>query len=118
MLFSLLSVSYAASPPPVSNGNILPGPAQAIGEAAEESAQYYVAQKLLPGVSSAFTVVLFALGVVMIIVAGVFFVISSGDSENKDKAKNILLWTIVGIVVAVLSYALVRLVVGLDLVVS
>lgn len=49
-----------------------------------------------------------ALSVVMIIVAGIFYVISTGDSGKVAKAKNTLMYSIVGLVVAFLAYAIVN----------
>lgn len=48
-----------------------------------------------------------ALSVVMIIVAGVFYVISSGDAGKVARAKNTLTYAIVGLVVSFLAYAIV-----------
>lgn len=48
------------------------------------------------------------LAVVMIIVSGVFYVISSGDAGRVAKAKNTLMYSIVGLVVAFLAFAIVN----------
>ena len=53
-----------------------------------------------------------ALAVVMIIVSGIFYVISSGDAGRVAKAKNTLLYSIVGLVVAFLAFAIVNWVLG------
>ena len=42
------------------------------------------------------------------------FLISSGDDELKTKAKDTIFWGIVGVAIAVMSYAMVKFVVGLD----
>lgn len=49
-------------------------------------------------------------GVVMMIVAGFFMVTSEGDENRLQKGKNIFLYTIIGIIVAFTSYALIQLV--------
>ncbi|MES2630736.1 MAG: hypothetical protein V4611_02155 [Patescibacteria group bacterium] len=53
-----------------------------------------------------------ALSVVMIIVGGVFYTTSAGDSSNVTKAKNTILYAVVGLVVSFLAYALVNWVIG------
>lgn len=59
-------------------------------------------------------VLLFLIGVmsvIMLIYGGVQYVISSGDSGKVNSAKNTILYAIVGLVVAILAYAIVRFVV-------
>ncbi len=49
-------------------------------------------------------------GVVVIIYGGVMYTISTGDAAKVTKAKNIILYGIVGLVVAVLAYVIVEFV--------
>jgi len=53
------------------------------------------------------------LSVLGIIIGGILYVTSSGDSSNVTKAKNTILYSIVGLVVAILAYAIVRFVIQL-----
>ncbi len=43
------------------------------------------------------------IGVVMIVIAGLYLILSNGDEGQKDKAKKIILYTIIGIVVILLA---------------
>lgn len=57
---------------------------------------------------------LWALGVIcviVIIIAGIQYAVAAGDSNQITKAKNTILYAIVGLVVALLSYAIVNFVV-------
>lgn len=49
-----------------------------------------------------------ALAVIMIIVSGILYVTSTGDAGRVAKAKNTLMYSIVGLVVAFLAYAIVN----------
>jgi len=49
-----------------------------------------------------------ALAVIMIIYSGISYVISTGDAGKVAKAKNTLMYSIVGLVVALIAYALVK----------
>lgn len=76
-------------------------------------------QTTLTGSTGAFTlitnVLLFIIGaisVIMLIIGGIRYTISGGDSTAVTNAKNTILYAIVGIVVALLAYALVNFVVG------
>lgn len=51
-----------------------------------------------------------AISVIMLIIGGIRYVVSGGDSSAITSAKNTILYAIVGIVVALLAYALVNFV--------
>jgi glucose uptake protein GlcU len=55
--------------------------------------------------------VLGAVSVIVIIIAGIFYTTSSGDAALVTKAKNTLLYAVVGLIVALLSYAIVNYVI-------
>jgi len=60
-------------------------------------------------------VLLFVLGVaavIMIIVGGLKYTTSNGDSAAVTSAKNTILYSIVGLIVAILAYAIVKFVLG------
>jgi len=60
-------------------------------------------------------VLLFVLGavsVIMIIIGGLRYVISGGNSTNVTAAKNTILYAIVGVIIALLSYAIIHFVLG------
>ena len=68
------------------------------------------------GVFSTITnVLLFIIGaisVIMIIIGGLRYILSGGDSTNVSAAKNTILYAIVGMIVALLAYAIVNFVLG------
>ena len=53
------------------------------------------------------------LAVVMIIYAGIRYTTAHGDKGQVESAKNTLMYSIVGLVVAIIAYALVNWVTGL-----
>lgn len=52
------------------------------------------------------------LAVVMIVVAGVQMTTSGGDPGKVAKAKQTIVWSVVGLIVTILAYAIVNFVVG------
>jgi hypothetical protein len=52
-----------------------------------------------------------AVAVIMLIIGGLRYVLSAGDAKNVTAAKDTILYAIIGIVVALLSFALVQFVV-------
>lgn len=66
------------------------------------------------GIKTIVNMLLFLLGVIaviMIIYGGFRYVISQGDSGNTKAAKDIILYAVVGLVVAILAYAIVNFVI-------
>lgn len=53
-----------------------------------------------------------AISVIMLIYGGIRYTISGGEASNVAAAKNTILYAIVGLVVALLAYAIVNFVVG------
>lgn len=53
-----------------------------------------------------------AISVIMLVIGGVRYTISGGDQKNVEAAKNTILYAIVGIIVAILAYAVVNFVIG------
>jgi hypothetical protein len=59
-----------------------------------------------------FLFVIGAIAVIMLIYGGIRYTISGGDAKNVTAAKDTILYAIVGIVVAILAYAIVNFVIG------
>lgn len=47
------------------------------------------------------------LAVIAIIIAGVYLIVSNGDQGQKDKAKNIIIYVIVGVIIILLARVIV-----------
>ena len=65
-------------------------------------------------IKNVINVLLFIIGVVsviMIIVGGIKYVLSNGDSSQITAAKNTILYAVIGLIVALLAYAIVNFVV-------
>lgn len=52
------------------------------------------------------------IAVVMIIIGGILFTTSAGDSGNITKAKNMILYSVIGLVVIISAYAITYFVIG------
>jgi len=55
--------------------------------------------------------VLGAIAVVMIVIGGIKYTTSNGDSSSITSAKNTILYSVVGLVVAIMAYAIVNFVI-------
>src|SRR6266498_3162289 len=62
---------------------------------------------LFAGVANALIFLVGAIAVIMIIIGGLRYVISNGDSKQTESAKNTILYAVIGLVVAIASFAIV-----------
>ncbi|MEX0668672.1 MAG: pilin [Candidatus Saccharimonadales bacterium] len=63
-------------------------------------------------VANTLLLLLGAIAVIMLIIGGIRYVVSQGDSSAIESARNTILYAIIGIVVAFLAYAAVNFVTG------
>lgn len=70
------------------------------------------AQDIIKNVINAILVVLGMAAVIMIIIGGIRYTTSNGDASSVKGAKDTILYAVVGLVIAILSYAIVNFVLG------
>lgn len=63
-------------------------------------------------ITSIMLFVIGAIAVIMIVIGGLRYVLSGGDSSQITAAKNTILYAIIGIVVAILAYAIITFVIN------
>jgi hypothetical protein len=102
-----------------SNLTTTPGTAENPAQAGAETAKANGMPSDLVGVNGVFTkitnTVLFAVGiisVIMLIVGGLRYIISGRDSKKVTDAKNTIMYAIIGLIIAILSYAIVNFVIS------
>ncbi|HET7630576.1 MAG TPA: hypothetical protein VFK03_04345 [Candidatus Saccharimonadales bacterium] len=69
-------------------------------------------QSTLTGIINAIIGLLGAVAVIFIIIGAISYITSSGDSSATSKAKNTILFAIIGLIITVLAYGIVNFVVG------
>ena len=57
-------------------------------------------------------IVIGAISVIIIIIGGIYYVTSTGDQARIKRAKDTILYAIIGLIVAILAYAIVKFVNG------
>ncbi|HEY8992705.1 MAG TPA: hypothetical protein VIM37_02535 [Candidatus Microsaccharimonas sp.] len=67
--------------------------------------------KLIATIVNVLLFIIGAIAVIMIIIGGIMYATSAGDAGQVTKAKNTILYAVVGLVVAFLAYAIVNFVV-------
>lgn len=66
------------------------------------------------GIKQIVNVLLFLIGaisVVVIIIGGIMYVVSAGDSNTTKRAKDTILYAVVGLIISLLAYAIVNFVI-------
>ena len=53
-----------------------------------------------------------AISVIMVVIGGLRYVVSGGNSGNITTAKNTILYAIVGLIIAIMAYAVINFVIG------
>lgn len=101
------SISYATVPS-IPKASTLPGP--------EDSgkSRKTLTEGVLPKFAVTFTGFIAAVALLFVIIAGVRFAIAYGEEEAVTKAKDQVIWSLAGLVIAILAYSIVNILVTLQ----
>jgi hypothetical protein len=83
----------------------------ACSQPAGTSGNLFGAGSIFSIISNTLVFLVGAISVIFLIIGGLRYVISNGDSKNVEAAKNTILYAIIGIVIAIIAYALVNFVI-------
>jgi hypothetical protein len=67
-------------------------------------------EKFVSNLTNTLLFIVGILAVLGIIIGGIYYVTSAGESSNVTKAKNTILYSVIGLIVSVLAFAIVRFV--------
>ena len=68
---------------------------------------------LITNVTNVLLFLIGALSVIFIIISGIYYVTSQGNAEQVKKAKNTMVYAVVGLIISILAYAIVNFVIGI-----
>ena len=106
LIVILLSEGIVAIITGFDNGSILGGTGGIVGSTDIRTMTVHSVQKILAYMA--------LVAVVVIVIAGIYLVTSVGNDEAKEKAKKIILYAVIGLIVILLSEAIVTVIVGFD----
>ncbi len=98
----------------IANGGILPGARAIIGANNQDVGTKYVGEVVIPKFVNTILVLSLSVSTILLIAGGAMYVFSSGEDEMKTKAKDIIFWTIVGIIIIAMSYTIIKFVITLN----
>ena len=102
--------------PPTPKPTLLPGPnflrrdAATVGEVTD-----YVTIKLLPRLAARFVTFVAVVSMLGLVYAGILYFTAFGDPEKGTKAKNAAIYSVVGLILALLSFTIVQIIVSLPI---
>lgn len=76
-----------------------------------QSTDLFGANGVFKTITNVLLYVIGAISVIMLIIGGIRYVVSGGDSNAVTAAKNTILYAVIGIIVAILAYAVVNFVI-------
>ena len=76
----------------------------------DQSADLFGDEGIFKTITNVLLFIIGAVAVIMLIIGGIRYTVSGGDSGAVTSAKNTILYAVVGIIVAVLAYAIVNFV--------
>ncbi|MEO7617326.1 MAG: pilin [Candidatus Saccharibacteria bacterium] len=112
MAFGLVAVSAPAYAVDCNSSLTLQCGVDSAGTTDTQGKTLFGPKGIFQNIASILIFIVGAVAVIMLIVGGLRYVLSAGDSKNVTAAKDTILYAIVGIVVALLSLALVNFVVS------
>lgn len=78
----------------------------------DQAASLFGSTGIFTTISNVMLFLVGAVSVIMVVIGGLRYVISGGNSASVGAAKNTILYAIVGLVIALLAYAIVNFVIG------
>ncbi len=105
--FELISIASNFQPPTIIKPELLPGPDnQEIAQGSRE----IILGKFLPRLTVRIIGLIGAAALLSIVIGGVRYATAYGKDETLEAAKNQILYSIIGFIVAILSYTIVTIV--------
>ncbi len=102
------TATYAAPQDEVKNGLTASGASSADTSTGKNG----TFRKTFQNIISTLLFIIGIIGVIVIVIAGIQYATSGGNAEQASKAKNSIIYAVVGIIVAVMAYAIVGFVIG------
>lgn len=92
---------------------LLPGPIDPSGDNDPKETIEYVTNKLIPQASARFVTIIAVLSMLGLIYAGIKYYTAFGDEGQADEGKKIAQYSIIGLIVSLMSLAIVSIIAGL-----
>ena len=102
-----ITTAYAVNPPVIPQPHSLPGPDST-------ESQKALTEGVLPKFAVALTGSVSAIALLFLIIAGVKFATVYGNEEDAEKAKNQVIFALIGLFIALMAYTIVTIIVNFE----
>jgi len=109
---SLAALSNLLYAPLTGAFNMSIGDGAALARGTDQATSLFGATGIFTTVSNVMLFIVGAISVIMVIIGGLRYVISGGNSSNVTAAKNTILYAVVGLVVSIMAFAIINFVIG------
>ncbi len=100
----------------IPTGLILPGKKGGSAWEENQAIRGYITNQLLPRVTNFILITVLSATTIMIILGGIMYIYSSGETEKASKGKDMIKWSLIGMAIAILAYTIIRIVTGIQLI--
>lgn len=112
MAFGAVAVVPAVASASCTKGDISVTNGVDCAKGEDQSPELFGSSGVFSTITNVLLFIIGAISVIMLIIGGIRYTVSGGDAAAVTAAKNTILYAIVGIIVALLAYAVVNFVVG------
>lgn len=98
--------------PTIPKPDLLPGPSQ--DQVEKEGGRKILTESVLPKFAISFIAFVGGVALLFVVIGGVRYTMVYNNEEAAEKAKNQIIWAIVGFVVAILSYTIVTIISNIE----
>ena len=96
--------------PPLPKPDLLPGPNDPNNQNSAQDVLNYTTNRLLPAASARFVTIIAFLSILSLIYAGTKYYTAMGDEGQADEAKKIIIYSLLGLVISLMSLAIVSII--------
>ena len=111
---NLSLAALAVDPAYIPKPDLLPGPT--VLQQQTEGTRKIFTEKILPSIAVGAIGLVGGISLVFLVIGGVRFTIAYGNEESVTNAKNQIMYSIIGFIIALLAYAIVTAVTRIDIV--
>ena len=120
LFIPVVNTSYAASggfdpldwqEPTIPKPDLLPGPES--DQRVYEKSKTYFTSNLLPTLTKGIVASAGGFAFIILIIGGIRYLTAYGNEEQQTAARNTIMWAIIGLIIAILSYAIVSIIVSI-----
>lgn len=113
ILISLLGVALSLLfPSPVLAAfNLTMGEGASSAQGSDQASTLFGSAGIFTTITNVMLFIVGAISVIMVVIGGLRYVISGGNSTNITTAKNTILYAIIGLIISIMAYAMVNFVI-------